>query len=119
VRRINHIGAYRHQIVLHLSKGNLEGPRRVALQVATPEGDVAAVGEVVAFEPTFRTAQLASRCAGAQKCDAYDGAMSASGDLLRDASVQLSDGRLLPFAEWGDPAGRPVLLCSGGGYGRH
>jgi hypothetical protein len=37
--------------------------------------------------------------------------MSASGDLLRDASVQLSDGRLLAFAEWGDPAGRPVLLC--------
>ncbi|MGQ0804956.1 MAG: alpha/beta fold hydrolase [Actinomycetota bacterium] len=31
----------------------------------------------------------------------------------RDGSARLSDGRRLSYAEWGDPAGRPVLLLHG------
>jgi pimeloyl-ACP methyl ester carboxylesterase len=32
---------------------------------------------------------------------------------LRDSSIHLPDGRLLAFAEWGDPKGRPVFLFHG------
>jgi len=34
---------------------------------------------------------------------------------LRDSSIHLPDGRLLAFAEWGDPNGRPVFLSNNAG----
>jgi len=35
------------------------------------------------------------------------------GRPLRDSSTHLPDGRLLAYAEWGDPNGRPVFLFHG------
>jgi pimeloyl-ACP methyl ester carboxylesterase len=37
---------------------------------------------------------------------------------MNDSTMSLTDGRALAFAEWGDPQGRPVLYCHGGGQGR-
>ncbi|WP_336027139.1 alpha/beta fold hydrolase [Geodermatophilus sp. FMUSA9-8] len=36
-----------------------------------------------------------------------------SADGPREGRLQLRDGRTLAYAEWGDPAGRPVLGCHG------
>ncbi len=35
-----------------------------------------------------------------------------------EGTVRLGDGRLLGYAEWGDPAGAPVLFFHGGGMSR-
>jgi hypothetical protein len=31
------------------------------------------------------------------------------GAVLSDGTIALSDGRLIAWTEWGDPAGKPVL----------
>src|SRR5262249_53328064 len=35
-------------------------------------------------------------------------------DVLKDSSIRLPDGRMIAYAEWGDPEGRPVLYFHGG-----
>ena len=35
-----------------------------------------------------------------------------------DAAVRLRDGRTLAYAEWGEGAGRPMVLFHGGGSSR-